>query len=205
MVSLVLSIIAIFLSTIGVLISSITFWILYLHKGTVEITRPRLISLGYERHNDCRTPKVFIRSLLYSTSHKGTVIENMRVKVADRNNSEDFGLWAYGVEKLLVGSGLFVSKEGKDYNHHFVPIAFSSDYEFSAGEIQLEIYATITHHKKDKLLNRITLSLTKEHEDALKKEDMIIFNWESTLNKYEPCVSKPNTAKLGTFNLAKLI
>jgi len=116
MVSLVLSIIAIFLSTIGVLISSFTFWILYLHKGTVEITKPRLIGLVYERYDNCRSPKVFIRSLLYSTSHKGTIIENMRVKVTNRNDSKDFGLWAYGVEQLLVGSGLFVSKEGKDFN-----------------------------------------------------------------------------------------
>lgn len=205
MTSLVLSIIAIFLSTIGVLISFTTFWILYLHRGNIEITKPRLISLGYERHDDSRTPKVFIRSLLYSTSCKGTVIENMIVKVTNSNNSEDFGLWAYGVEQLLVGSGLFISKEGKDYNHHFVPIAFSSDFEFSAGEIQLEVYANITHHKKDKLLDRITLSLTKDHEDALNKGEMIIFNRKSTLNKYEPCVSKSNTAKLSMFNLSKLI
>jgi hypothetical protein len=204
MVSLVLSIIAIFLSTIGVFISSITFWILYLHKGTVKITKPRLISLGYERHDDCRTPKVFIRSLLYSTSHKGTVVENMRVKVSGCNNSEDFGLWAYGVEKLLVGSGLFISKEGKDYNHHFVPIAFSSDFEFSAGEIKLEIYASIARHKKDKLLYSITLLLTKEHEDSFNDGEMIIFNWNSALNKYEACVSKSNTAKLGMLELTKL-
>ena len=204
MASFVLSIIAIFVSMIGVLISSITFWILYLHKGTIKITKPRLIALGYERHENHRTPKVVIRSLLFSTSNKGIVIDNIRVKVTNHNNSKDFSLWAYGVETLLVGSGLFISKEGKDSYHHFLPIAFSSDFEFHTGNILLEIYVTITHHKKDKLLDSITLSLTKEHEDALNKGEMIIFNWESALNKYETCISNSSKEKLSVLELPKI-
>lgn len=72
--------ISLIISIVALAISGATFWLTRLKKGIVKMTRPTIIFFGPdgggERHN-----KVFIRTLLYSTSDRGQYVQNMFIRL----------------------------------------------------------------------------------------------------------------------------
>jgi hypothetical protein len=77
------------------------------------MTQPTVIFLGPDSSRvpeRLPPPKVFIRTLLFSTSKRGRVIESMHVRVARSESKQNFNVWVYGDDKLLPGSGLFVGE-----------------------------------------------------------------------------------------------
>jgi hypothetical protein len=76
-----MEIISILISVIALLVSLITLWLTRYRKGTIKMTKPTVIFFGPDgsgkEHN-----KIFIRTLLYSTSDRGQYIENMYIKLS---------------------------------------------------------------------------------------------------------------------------
>ena len=56
--------------------------------------------------------KNYLRSLLFSTSRRGRIIESMHVALSRNETHQNFNIWVHGDEKLVRGSGLFVGESG---------------------------------------------------------------------------------------------
>jgi hypothetical protein len=67
------------ISIVSLVISAITFWIVFLRRGRLRMTEPNVVFFGFD-HAPTTTPKVFIRTLLYCTAARGAVIEGMYAK-----------------------------------------------------------------------------------------------------------------------------
>lgn len=66
------------LSLCAVAISASTAWLTLFQHGTVKMTQPTVIFFGTDgpaRSSEIPPPKVFLRSLLYSTSKRGRIVE----------------------------------------------------------------------------------------------------------------------------------
>jgi hypothetical protein len=103
-----MEVISILISVIALLVSLITLWLAQFQKGTIKMTRPTLIFFGFDASG--KELKIFIRTLLYSTSERGQYIENMYIKLSRGKMAQDFNIWAYGDHKIIRGSGLFIGK-----------------------------------------------------------------------------------------------
>ena len=86
------------------------------------MSRPTVIYFGphYWHPQPGAPPKVYLRTLLFSTSKRGRVVESMHIVIARNEARQTFNIWVYGDEKLVRGSGLFVGETGVAANHHFL-------------------------------------------------------------------------------------
>ncbi len=86
------------------------------------MTQPTVIYFGPDAPRDgsaSPTPKIYLRSLLFSTSKRGRVIECVFVALSRNETRQNFNVWVYGDEKLVHGSGLFVGETGVEANPTF--------------------------------------------------------------------------------------
>ncbi|MFA5272402.1 MAG: hypothetical protein WC412_08740 [Candidatus Omnitrophota bacterium] len=178
------------LSGIAVIISFIVLWLTYLRRGMVKMTQPSLIAFVPENNS----LKICLQTLLFSTSYKGNVIENVWIKLQNKQQCHCFTLWAYrgkGGGEIIKGSGLFISREGVPTMHYFMLNAFKQENIFIEDDIKLKVYCDIINCKYGVLLGEIELAFNKEHIDMLQKGTGILFDWNPTVPKYTPCISKP--------------
>jgi len=126
------------------------------------MTRPTIIFFGYDTVPRRRTPKIFLRTLLYSTSARGQVVETMYVKICRSGSEEVFSFWGYGeTNKLTAGGGLFVGQTGIALNHHFVLSAQKTDYEFHEGPHSIHVFARVSGRKRPIPLDTIYITLSR--------------------------------------------
>lgn len=175
---------SIFLSVIALTISIVTLWLTLLRKGTVRMTQPTQIFFGPDGNN-LQSPKVYFRTLLYSTSKKGRVIENLYVRLKRGETQQNFNIWVYGShEPSSRGSGLYVGEAGIAANHHLLP-KDTGKYEFKEGKYVLEIYVRLVGEESDKLLQKIDLSISEIEAQKLKQQDCgVYFDWGPDSKQY---------------------
>lgn len=176
--------ISIIISLLAFGISAATLWLTLLHRGQVRMTRPNVVFFGYD-FVPKTTPKIFLRTLLYSTSEKGIVIESMYAKVENNGRAEKFSFWGYGETKNIVpGSGLYVGRSGVAVNHHFVLSVDKPVFEFQEGGYIIDIYARIVGRHKPRRLSRIHVDVNSEQADALSREDGLLFELQPESQTY---------------------
>lgn len=176
--------ISILISVAALSISLITMWLTLFHRGQLKMTQPNVISFGYD-FTPKTTPKVFLRTLLFSTAARGVVIEAIYVEVSNDGRTEMFGFWGYGeTNKLSPGSGLFVDKAGFAANHHFVLSVEKPLFPFEAGDYKIEVFAKIVGRDKTLKLSTIDVTLTAEHATALSGHDGVLFELSPETQKY---------------------
>ncbi len=147
------------------------------------MTQPTVVFFGPD---ELGSPKVFLRTLLYSTSKRGHIVESMWVKLRHAEASQLFNIWVYGDSALVRGSGLHVAENGVVCNHHFL-LPYGAKYDFAPGEHRVEIYASLVKGSKELLLSQITLSLTEGDAAGLKwSTSGVYFDWAPDSRKYEP-------------------
>jgi len=177
------------LSSIALLISGLTFWLTYLRKGVIKMSRPTTIFFG----NDGRTsksPKIYLRTILYSTSKKGNIIESMYVKLRRGESIQNFNVWVYGDGQLHRGSGLFVGAEGVTFNHHFLLPKDGTNFNFLPGESILEVYCTLVNRKKSRLFT-VNVNLTEIESKALENAKKgIYFDWGADSEEYNKFIDE---------------
>lgn len=155
------------ISLLSFLVSGVTFWLNWFNRGRLAMTKPTVIFFGYDAEPRI-TPKVFLRTLLYSTSARGHVIEAMYVKLTRADSEQIFSFWGYGeTNKLAPGSGLFVGQSGVCYNHHFVLSVQHDSYQFVAGDYLLEVFARLAGKRVPIKLYKISLTVSKGEAGAL--------------------------------------
>lgn len=87
MLQTVTAIVALVLSALALSVSATTAWLTLWRRGQLMMTRPTMIAFVHEGES----PKIVIRSMLFSTAHRGNVIESMKASRADRYGSSPTG------------------------------------------------------------------------------------------------------------------
>lgn len=163
------------ISIVSLVISLGTFWLAFIRRGSLQMTKPTVVFFGFD-HTPNPTAKLFIRTLLFSTATRGCVIEGMYAKIYSGNDSRIFSFWGYGeTEKLTVGSGLYISQSGFSANHHFVLPAHDDLFQFQAGEYKIDIFASLVGKRKPIKLETIILTLSDGLANILAKNEGVLF------------------------------
>lgn len=163
------------ISLVSLAISLGTFWLAFLDRGRLKMTKPTIVFFGFDTVPK-PTPKVFLRTLLYSTATRGQVIEGMYVKVRHGEAERIFSFWGYGeTEKLSPGSGLHISRTGFAANHHFVLSVHEADYQFEPGLYEIDVIADVVGCEKPITLSTIKLTLSDELAATLQRHEGVLF------------------------------
>ncbi len=151
------------------------------------MTQPVQIAFLFEE----KKPKVFLRTLLYATGKRGYVIEGLYVKLKHGNVNHTFGFWGYGERNnLMPAGGLQIGEAGAAYNHHFLEIDPSADFEFLTGQYELSVYARIVGKSAARLLCKVSLRLSADYSPAMaERMSGILFTWDPDLKEYRASLS----------------
>lgn len=169
-------------SALALIVSISTAWLTLVYRGKVKMTRPTQFFFGTDdsRWGDHpASTKIYLRALLFATSKRGRVIENMYVTVTHGGTHQGFNIWAYGErEKLVRGSGLFVPETGVEANHHFLISPGTGTFEFTPGSYKLEVFAHILGEKQRRLMISEVLEVTPTIAQEMRESDAgIYFDW----------------------------
>ncbi len=175
--------ISIIISLIALTISGLTFWLTRLKKGVVKMTRPTVIFFGPDGGGE-KGNKLFIRTLLYSTSDIGQYVQNMYISLQCGESIQNFNIWVYDDKGLVRGSGLFINKNGLACNHHFLLPNDAINYKFISGNYILQIFVETVNKNPEKIFEE-KLNVTKEQEEKmLDKRSGLYFDWAPNTRNY---------------------
>lgn len=170
-----MELISIPISVLSLAVSLGTFWLAFVHRGRLLMTKPTIVFFGYDMAPKA-TPKVFLRTLLYSSATRGHVVEGMFAKVRANGVERSFSFWGYGErEKLTPGSGLHVGRTGFAANHHFVLSANEPEYRFAPGKYEVDVLADIVGRRAAVRLSTIRLTLDEALSAALNSYEGVLF------------------------------
>jgi len=187
--------VALTLSALALAISATTAWLTLFRRGTVKMTQPTVIFFGPDTprsRDEPALPRVFLRTLLFSTSKRGRVIENMYVALSRNETHQNFNIWVYGDrEKLVRGSGLFVGETGVTTNHHFLAPSDASSFRFIAGQYRVEVFVHLLGDRNRKLLFSQILEITRDIAAMLEEPHTgLYFDWGPDASRYVPHADK---------------
>jgi len=141
------------------------------------MTRPTIICFAPSNGKDA--PKIFIRTLLYSTSELGQYVQNMYIKATRGSEVFYFNIWGYGDNGTVRGSGLFLNKSGVVVYHHFLLQENTIGFEFNKGTYLIEVYAETVKNKVIKLFADQLILSEKQKEQA-----PTFFDWIPNEQRY---------------------
>lgn len=171
--------VSISISLVSLAISLGTFWLTSLRRGRLAMTNPTIVFFGWDFEPKA-TPKVFIRTLLFSTASRGQFVEGLYATIRGPSDERTFGFWGHGPTKeLMAGSGLYVDRTGYSANHHFVLSVHEDPYAFKPGNYEIDVIANVVGRSKPRKLSTIKLRLSEELADALAKNDGVMFERRS--------------------------
>jgi hypothetical protein len=178
------------ISTLALAVSTVTAWLTLFRRGTVKMTQPTVIYFGPDtpRAGDrLPLPKVYLRSLLFSTSKRGRVVECMYVALSRNETRQNFNVWVYGNEKLVRGSGLFVGETGVEANHHFLTPRDENAFRFTEGRYTLDVFARLLGDSSNIRLFSQPLEISREIAAALTEPHTgLYFDWGPDSSRYLP-------------------
>ncbi|MFC1946217.1 hypothetical protein ACFLW1_03365 [Chloroflexota bacterium] len=188
--------ISIGISLFAIVLSATTAWLTLFRNGNIRMTQPTVVFFGPDGPSG--HPKIFLRTLLYSTAKRGKIVENMFLKIRRGESVQNFNIWVYGdnPDSLVRGSGLFVGENGVTFNHHFLLPLDGINFEFLAGEYFLETYVSLVG-KNPVLLNKITLSITEQQaKEMQRKAAGLYFDWGPDSKHYNSHIDRPPKPRL---------
>jgi hypothetical protein len=166
------------------LVISASVWWSCIRRGTVKMTRPTMVFLGPDGGGDA-LPKIFLRTLLFSTAQRGAVVENMFVRLTGGKVTQTFSFWAYteNHDAPSRGSGLFVGPQGSTYNHHFLVPESSASYAFPTGQIKIEVFVQLLGRPKPIPLQTFHLAISEKLKPG--SETGLMFDWNPETCSYD--------------------
>jgi hypothetical protein len=183
------------ISTLSLAVSALTAWLTLFRRGTVKMTQPTVIFFGPDTPRsryDAVLPKVYLRTLLFATSKRGRVIENLYVSLSRNEMHQNFNIWVYGERgKLVRGSGLFVDETGISADHHFLAPEDGNAFRFTEGHYRLDVFAHLLGDLKPIRLLSQQLKISRENAAVLQdKIAGLYFDWGPDASRYLPHVEK---------------
>jgi hypothetical protein len=199
---------ALTISALSLAISSATAWLTLFRRGTVKMTQPTVIFFGPDAsRNAGNPPKIYLRTLLFSSSKRGRVIESMHVRLSRNETHQNFNVWVYGErDKLVRGSGLFVGETGVSADHHFLTPKDGSLFKFTEGHYKIDVFAKLLGDKKTLCLFSQTLDVSRDlAESLLNPSTGLYFDWGPDSLRYLPNIDeKPPISDMEEFFKASL-
>jgi hypothetical protein len=173
------------ISLVALALAATTLWLTQFRRGQLLMGRPQQIYIGGDGDGS-GPPKVFIKSLLYSTAHNGQFVENIFARIVRTDHQQTFPIWVYGDQPVLRrNGGLFVPREGISTSHHFILSSETASYNFGSGDYVLEIHASIVGRNGTQLLQSAKLSLTEGEAEKLGRAiGGIYFDWGPESQSY---------------------
>ena len=170
------SFVSITISVTSLAISAATAWLTLLRRGTIRMTQPTLVYFGPDGNEGC--PKVFLRTLLYSTAKRGQIVENMFLRLRRHESVQTFNVWVYGDKSLARGSGIFVGENGVTCNHHFLLPKDGTVFQWLPGEYVAETHASLVGRRSSLLLSTVCLTLSAQQVAAMRiSKSGVYFDW----------------------------
>jgi hypothetical protein len=206
----VISILALVVSVLAFALSGLTAWLTLLRRGTVKMTQPTVIFFGPDGPREARgdtPPKVFLRTLLFSTSKRGRIIENMYVSLSCEDISQDFNVWAYGERNELVrGSGLFIGETGVEANHHFLVPRDTKHFAFIPGTWSINVFAHLLGEKREQLLFSQSLTVSPEEAEMIGEQNAgLYFDWAPDKHQYVTHIDEEPSRLLKNLEIVGLL
>lgn len=188
--------IALALASFGV--SIYTLWIVHLRRGRLRMTQPTMLFLGRDRGSGI--PKLWLRTLLFSTSARGQIVESMFLRVhAPVSGPFMFDFWAYGENnKISRGSGLFVGQTGVVHDNHFMlHLEAAEGFLFWAGTYRVEVFASILSASQPQKLIEVALLVDGQQSAELVQisDAGMFFDWDAEAGSYRGHVERQPTAR----------
>ena len=184
------------ISVLALTISALTAWLTLFRRGQIKMTQPTVIFFGSDTPSpdDKKSlPKVFFRTLMFSTSNRGQVIESMHVTLTRNETRQNFNIWVYGEDKLVRGSGLFIGQTGIAANHHFLLPKDGASFHFRNGTYTLDVYAKLLNDDGPTHLWSQQLSISSEQSKDLEEPDTgIYFDWGPDGGEYIAHIDRYN-------------
>jgi hypothetical protein len=178
----------------SLIVSLANAWLTLWRRGTIKMTEPTVIFFGPDTprsKSEAGFPKVYLRTLLFSTSKRGCVIESMHVALSRNETHQNFNIWVHGDEKLVRGSGLYVGETGVATNHHFLSPRDGHVFQFGEGSYRLDVYAKVLGRRKHRLLFSQILEISQTIAEQLKTpETGLYFDWGPDSLRYLTHVDK---------------
>ena len=182
------------ISVLALTLSALTAWLTLFRQGTVKMTQPTVIYFGPDSRrptSEIAHPKIYLRTLLFSTSKRGRVIESMHVALARNETHQNFNIWVYGDEKLVRGSGLFVGETGVATSHHFLAPKDGHDFRFTEGHYKLDVFAHLLGDRKKTPLFSQAVEISRDLAASLAERDTgLYFDWGPDSSRYLPHIEK---------------
>jgi hypothetical protein len=189
-----LDVITVTISVLALAVSIVTAWLTLIQRGSVRMTKPTVIYFGPDgtrKNSNHYLPKVYIRSLLYSTSKMGRIVESMYISLSRNESIQNFSIWVHGGPTLKRGSGLYVGENGYESDHHFLTPKDGSEYAFKTGVYRLSVFAWIVGDRKKKLLFCHEFEISPEIAAALEDPHTgVYFDWGPDAGRYIPHIDK---------------
>jgi hypothetical protein len=179
--------ITIAISGLALVVSALNAWLTLFRRGTVKMTQPTVIFFGPDKPTEDggSLPKVYLRTLLFSTSKRGRVLQSMHVSLRRNETVQNFNIWVHGDDKLVRGSGLFVGETGLAANHHFLTPKDGNAFKFVQGRYRLEVYAHLLGDKEAHLLFSQELEIAPETAAQLAEPGIgLYFDWGPDSSRY---------------------
>ncbi len=182
------------LSFIALAVSCVTAWLTLFRRGRLRMTQPTVVFFGPDggaRPAQRPRLKVFLRTLLFSTSRQGQTIESLHVNLQRGESKQNFSIWVYGDQRLSRGSGLFVPAEGVACNHHFLLPEDGTDFRLLAGDYTLRVFAKKVGVAVSFELAAIRLRISESHAKELEDDNAgIYFDWGPDQQAYHPHIDR---------------
>lgn len=180
-----LALVGVGVSLLSLGVSGTTMYFTWLRRGRLAMTKPNIVFFGYEAAGNRPTAKIFLRTLLYSSSTQGKMVERMFAKLIHGGKAQVFGFWGHGwTTELSPGSGLYVGQTGVSSNHHFTLSMHQPAYDFEAGEYTLQIFAQQPGETAPAMLSEIKLTVDDERAKQLAQRKGVMFVLEPETQKY---------------------
>lgn len=178
-----MSTLSIGISTLSFAVSLVTAYLAWFARGQLKATKPTVIFFGYDLEQK-PVPKIFLRTLLYSTAARGNVVESLYVKLQHDGVSQAFKVWGYGATKVEVqGSGLYVGREGVALNHFF-NLRDQPAFRFTSGHYETQVFARLAGRASPLQLSKTDLVLTEQEAANIRSNAGIVFELDPENDTY---------------------
>lgn len=177
------------LSVAALVISLVTAWATMWRRGRIYMTQPALVCFIIERRSTSESvslhPKIYLRTLLFSSGKRGNIVESMYVRLRRGDTVQTFNVWVLGERDLARGSGLYVGENGITCNHHFLLPPDGTEFVFREGEYTLEVFATLFRRGRPIKLHESRLTIREKDAVAIAggRED-VLYSWSPESGRY---------------------
>lgn len=172
------SLLSIAISSLALLVSVTTAYFTLFRRGRLRATWPAVVFFGPDGPPKDASNRVYLRTLLFSTSRRGHVVESMHVTLTRGESRQNFNIWVYGEDRLSRGSGLFVGEQGFAANHYFLLPPDGAPYAFVSGTYELRLFAKCVGDRAPRELVCLRLVVTESQGAALQKTECgVYFDW----------------------------